>query len=129
MGWLVVGSTACWVVSKPEKSPPSSPAVGTLLKRVNPLLDRKPSQYPEKYVFESRPLYRPQGVGKITGPPTVRPYWFWRKAGFFCFAKLSKKFAASNLSFRRNSQRSPCISLLPDLVTTLTLAPDEMLNC
>src|SRR5437016_5379111 len=89
MGWLVVGSTACWVVSKPEKSPPSSPAVGTLLKRVNPLLDRKPSQYPEKYVFESRPLYRPQGVGKITGPPTVRPYWFWRKAGFFCFAKLS----------------------------------------
>ena len=55
----------------------------------------------------------------MIGPPTVPPkllYRFFGRIG-------AKKFRASSLSFRKNSNSVPWNALLPDLVTMFTCAP------
>jgi len=53
------------------------------------------------------------------------PYWFCLYGGFV----MSKKFRASSLSLRKNSQNAPCSEFVPDRVMTFTLAPELIENC
>jgi hypothetical protein len=56
------------------------------------------------------------------GPPRLAPNWFWLSSGlgWFWGAKWLRELSPS---LRLNSQAAPRQTLLPDLVTTLTIEP------
>ena len=66
------------------------------------------------------PLY---SFGMYTGPPNENPNWLYRNAGNGVPFVL-KKLRASMAEFRRNSNALPWTSLVPDLETTFTTAPE-----
>src|SRR5262245_6480790 len=59
----------------------------------------------------------------FTGPETTPPYWL-RRSLFLGWLGGRKKPRASNRSLRTNSNSAPCRLLVPDLIATLTCAPE-----
>src|ERR1019366_9130169 len=74
-----------------------------------PWRTRRPSYETKKNVLSFR-----------SGPPKVPPNWFWLNCGL---TVLKYPCALSTL-LRKYSYTLPCHRLVPDLVTTLTTAPE-----
>src|SRR5271169_6061754 len=95
-----------------EKSPLSWAVVGTVTGwETTPWMILRPSYAAKKNVLSF-----------LIGPPNVPPNWFWWKSGFGATVNVNGLALRSVL--RKNSYTLPWNSLVPDLVTTLTTAPE-----
>ncbi len=108
-GVLPDGFTNCLVPVSREKSPATSAWVGgnalvVAAWRRSSMISKVPNR---------------NALLRISGPPAAAPYWFWINWGFWVW----KKLRALRLSLRWNSQAAPWSSLVPCLLTMVTLAP------
>src|SRR5260221_2226744 len=97
-----------------DKSPARMSSVGTEVTAGVARLSSRASQLNSQNV-----LFR------MTGPDTTPPYWF-RRSLFLACSGGRKYPRASNRSFRTNSNRLAWSRFVPDLIATLTCAPEAM---